>query len=47
MMVSSAVYIAVRNYDAYKSAIVFLVCLFRAVDSLADVMKDGFNKKRD
>lgn len=45
MLVSSAVYIAVRNYDAYKSAIVFIVCLFRAVDSLADVYEGWFQQK--
>lgn len=45
MMVCSVVYIAVRNYDLYKAAIVFIVCIFRAVDSLADVYEGWFQQK--
>ncbi len=45
MLVCSAVYIAVRNYDIYKALIVFIVCIFRAVDSLADVYEGWFQQK--
>lgn len=45
MMFCSVIYIAVRHYDMYKSVIVFIVCIFRAVDSLADVYEGWFQQK--
>ena len=45
MIVSSAAYIVVRGYTGEKALVVLVVCLFRAVDSLADVYEGWFQQK--
>lgn len=45
MILSSYVYILVRGYTGEKALIVMLVCLFRAVDSMADVYEGWFQQK--
>lgn len=45
MMIFSAIYIVAHRYDFYKSIVVFVVCLYRAVDSLADVYEGWFQQK--
>ena len=44
-MISSAAYIVVRGYTGEKALVVLVVCLFRAVDSLADVYEGWFQQK--
>lgn len=45
MMIASVVYIGVKRYDAYKGMIVLVLCLFRAVDAIADVYEGWFQQK--
>lgn len=45
MMACSLGYILIKNYDMYKGSIVLIICLFRAVDSLADVYEGYFQQK--
>ena len=45
MMLSSILYVVVKSYTIYKATIVFIVCLFRGVDSLADVYEGWFQQK--
>lgn len=45
MMIASVVYIGVKRYDAYKGMIVLILCLFRAVDAIADVYEGWFQQK--
>ncbi len=45
MILSSVGYIAVRGYTGEKALVVLIVCLFRAVDSLADVYEGWFQQK--
>lgn len=45
MSVSSFCYIMIKNYGMYKAAVVMILCLFRAVDSLADVYEGWFQQK--
>lgn len=45
MMASSLVYVGVKGYSGYKSLIVLLVCLFKAVDAFADVYEGWFQQK--
>ena len=45
MIFTSILYIAGKKYSFYKSAIVLIICLFRAVDSLADVYEGFFQQK--
>lgn len=45
MMVISYAYVVVRGYTGKKALVVFLVCLFRAVDSFADVYEGWFQQK--
>lgn len=45
MILSSYVYILVRGYTGEKALVVMLVCLFRAVDSMADVYEGWFQQK--
>ena len=45
MMFCSGVYVLERGYDGYKAIVVLIVCLFRAVDSLADVYEGWFQQK--
>ena len=42
MLISSAVYIRMCGYVDYKAQIVMIVCLYRAVDSIADVYEGWF-----
>ena len=46
MIFTSVLYIVGKKYSFYKSAIVLIICLFRAVDSLADVYEGFFSTKR-
>lgn len=45
MMIASVVYIGVKRYDVYKGMIVLILCLFRAVDAIADVYEGWFQQK--
>lgn len=45
MMICSYVYIIIRGYTGEKALVVLLMCLFRAVDSLADVYEGWFQQK--
>lgn len=45
MLVCSCAYIAIREYTGEKALIVLLMCVFRAVDSLADVYEGWFQLK--
>lgn len=45
MLFSSCVYVVVRGYQGEKVMIVLMVCVFRAIDSLADVYEGWFQLK--
>lgn len=45
MLVCSCVYIVIRGYTGEKALIVLLMCVFRAVDALADVYEGWFQLK--
>lgn len=45
MLICSAVYIAVQGYGFHKSIIVFVVCIFRAIDALAEIYEGLFQQK--
>ena len=45
MMLSSYVYILMREYTGEKAFVILLVCFFRAVDSMADVYEGWFQQK--
>lgn len=45
MMVSSYLYIVSRGYNIYKTVIILIVCLFRAIEALDDVYEGWFQQK--
>lgn len=45
MITVSFIYIIYLKYDFYKSFIIFLLCVFRAIDCLADVYEGWFQQK--
>lgn len=45
MMISSILYVNIKQYDIYKSAIVIIICLYKAIDALADVYEGWFQQK--
>ncbi len=45
MLIISLIYIIVKKYDVYKSLVIFIICIFRAVDALADVYEGWFQQK--
>ena len=45
MILCSVGYVWIKQYDAYKSIIVIIICLFRAVESLADIYEGYFQQK--
>lgn len=45
MILSSGIYILVRGYLGEKALVVLLMCVFRAIDSLADVYEGWFQQK--
>lgn len=45
MLLTSAIYIKTKGYASYKGTIVFILCLFRAVDAIADVYEGWFQQK--
>lgn len=45
MIISSIGYIVVKHYDLYKAGIILIICLFRAIDALADVYEGYFQQK--
>lgn len=45
MIVSSIGYILIKQFDLYKAFVVLIICLFRAVDALADVYEGYFQQK--
>lgn len=45
MIVCSVGYIFIKHYDTYKGTIILIICLFRVVDSLADVYEGYFQQK--
>lgn len=45
MLISSYIYIFIRGYTGEKKAVVLFVCVFRAIDSFADVYEGWFQQK--
>ena len=45
MLIISFIYVIAKKYDVYKSLIIFIICIFRAVDALADVYEGWFQQK--
>lgn len=45
MIISSVGYILIKEYTGEKAVVVFVICMFRAVDSLADVYEGYFQQK--
>lgn len=45
MLISSVGYIIVKHYDFYKSIIIFVVCMYRAIDALAEIYEGLFQQK--
>lgn len=45
MIVSSVGYIITKGYDSYKALIIIILCLFRAVEALADVYEGYFQQR--
>lgn len=45
MVISSVGYIITKGYDSYKALIIIILCLFRAVEALADVYEGYFQQK--
>ena len=45
MMISSILYVNIKQYDIYISAIVIIICLYKAIDALADVYEGWFQQK--
>lgn len=45
MMLSSIGYVIAKEYSVYKSMVVLIICMFRAMDSLADVYEGWFQQK--
>ncbi|RHU41235.1 lipopolysaccharide biosynthesis protein [Blautia sp. TF11-31AT] len=45
MLVCSAGYIYAQGYSGYKSKIVLIICIYRAIDSLEDVYEGWFQQK--
>lgn len=45
MMLCSVGYVWVKHYGIYKSTIIIIICLFRAVDAFADVYEGYFQQK--
>lgn len=45
MMINSYAYVMIRGYSGEKAVVVLLMCIFRAVDSLADVYEGWFQQK--
>ena len=45
MIISSAGYVITKGYDSYKALIIIILCLFRAVEALADVYEGYFQQK--
>lgn len=43
MMVVTIAYILLKQYDGYKSIVVFLVCIYRMLDGYADVFESQFH----
>lgn len=44
MLVCSAIYIFVKDYNYHKSIIIFIICLFRAVDAVAEIYEGLFQQ---
>lgn len=47
MLISSYIYIFIRGYTGEKKAVVLFVCVFRAIDSFADVYEGWFQQRKD
>ena len=45
MLVSSLLYVWFKGYDLYKSGIVFIMCVIRAIEALSDVYEGWFQQK--
>lgn len=44
MVIISAGYIFIKSYDAYKALVIFLMCIYRLIDGMADVFESQFHK---
>lgn len=45
MLLSSLLYVWFKGYDLYKSGIVFIMCVIRAIEALSDVYEGWFQQK--
>lgn len=45
MLIISVIYVMVKGYSPYKAWIVFLLCIFRAVEALTEVIEGRFQQK--
>lgn len=45
MIVCSVGYLLSKHYDIYKTIVIFIICLIRLVESLADVYEGYFQQK--
>lgn len=45
MCISSLVYVIYNGYDKYKSTVILLLCVYRAIDAFADVYEGYFQQK--
>lgn len=45
MLIISVIYVFEKGYSPYKAWIVFLICIFRAVEALAEVFEGRFQQK--
>lgn len=45
MLISSLLYVGIKGYDLYKSGIVLIMCVIRAIEALADVYEGWFQQK--
>lgn len=45
MLIISIVYVWIKNYNGYKALIIWLLCVFRAIEALTEVFEGQFQQK--
>lgn len=45
MLICSGIYIVAQGYDFHKSIIIFVICVFRAIDALAEIYEGLFQQR--
>lgn len=45
MLLTSLIYVCIKDYDIYKATIIFLMCMIRAVEALSDIYEGWFQQK--